>query len=141
MAKEENFMAEPQMEETGIVMSIDSVAFAEIKLSFDRVLAAVLKKMRIRDSDQAKITMDVSISLQNVKTTDLKTGEILNVKNPEIKYKINHKLEYKSNEDKEEGVIQQADSFLACVNGEWVIKPIEDGQMTINEYIKGRNKR
>lgn len=119
----------------GMVLSIDSDAFAEIRLSFDRVMETVFKKMRTRDSDEAKITLDVTISLENVKTTDLKTGEIMQVKNPNIKYAIKHKLEYK-NDGAEAGQIQRADSYLACVDGRWQIFPIEDGQMTIAEYVQ-----
>ena len=123
-----------------MVMSIDSAAFAEVRMSFDRILNAVFKKMKIRDSDQATITLNIGIKLENVKTTDMKTGEVLNVKNPQIKYKVNHKLEYK-NEDSEDGQIQQADSYLTCEDGQWQIRKIEDGQMTIGDYVKQRKKK
>lgn len=123
-----------------LVLSIGSDAFFEIRASFDRVLETVLKKMKIRDSDAANISLDVKIKLENVKTTDTRTGEVLNVKNPEIKYSIKHKLEYK-NSDEESGSIQRANSYLVCDGGCWKIRPIEDGQMTIADYIqKGGRK-
>ena len=53
-----------------MLLSIDSDAFAEIRMSFDRVMETVFKKMRTRDSDEAKITLDVSIKLTNVKTIE-----------------------------------------------------------------------
>ena len=123
------------MNEQQMILSIESDAFAEIRMSFDRTLGTVLKKMKTRDSDEARITLDVSIKLENVKTTDIKTGEIMQVKNPEIKYAVKHKLEYK-NDGAEAGLIQQADSYLVCEGGQWKIKPVEDGQMTIADYVK-----
>ena len=123
-----------------MIMSIDSDAFSEIRSSFDRVLETVLKKMKIRDSDAARVSLDINIKLENIKTTDVRTGEILNVKNPQIKYKVNHKLEYK-NEDSEEGTIQQADSYLYCdKKGQWAIRRIEDGQMSLDDIIQGERK-
>ena len=125
--------------EEAMIMSIDSDAFAEVRLSFDRILNTVFKKMKLRDSDKAGITINVEIALKDIKTTDTRTGEIMHVKNPEIKYTIKHKLEYK-NEESEGGEIQRADSYLVCEDGQWKIKPIENGQMTVNDYIKGKKK-
>lgn len=118
-----------------MVISINSDAFIGIRGSFDSVLAAVLKKMKIRDADKAQITLKVDINLENVRTTDITTGEILNVKNPKFSYKVTHKLEYKA-EDSEGGEIQQADSYLYCdKKGQWTIRRIEDGQMQLTDYI------
>ena len=123
-----------------LVMSISSDAFWEVRASFDRVLETVFKKMRTRDSDAADISLDIKIKLDNVKTTDAKTGEIVFVKNPEIKYSIKHKLEYK-NSDAESGSIQRANSYLVCKDGKWEIRPIEDGQMTIADYMEKEGKK
>ena len=128
------------MSEQQMIVSIESDSFAEIRLSFDRTLETVLKKMKVRDSDKAQITMSVGIKLENIKTTDTRTGEIMNVKNPEITYKINHKLEYKTAEE-ESGKIQQADSYIVCEGGVWKIKRIEDGQMTIDEYVEKNGRK
>ena len=116
-------------------MSINSDAFWEVREKFDRVLATVFKKMQVRDSDQATITLQVGIKLENVKTMDSRTGEIVNVKNPEIKYSVKHKLEYKNSES-EEGTIQRTDSYLVCDGGKWIVRPVEDGQMTIYDLAK-----
>ena len=119
-----------------MLMSIGADAFAEVRWSFDRILNTVLKKMKIRDSDQAAITLAVDIKLENVRTANTETGEILNVKNPRITYKVSHKLTYK-NEDSESGEIQQADSFLVCgKDGQWMIRQIEDGQMEMQDYVQ-----
>ena len=122
-----------------MVMSISSDAFADMRWKFDSVLAAVLKKMKIRDADSATIDIKVSINLTDIKTMDIRTGESLEVKNPTIGYKINHKLSYKS-ESGEEGTIQKADSYLAYDDGKWVIRPVEDGQMTIADYVQQGGK-
>ena len=123
--------------EKEIIMSITSEPFADLRWSFDRVLAAVLKKMEIRDSDSADITLKVKIRFDHVKTMDSSTGEMIEARNPSIQYKVNHKLEYKSNEDSEEGTFQRADSYLALVDGQWTIRPIEDNQMKIEDYMEG----
>lgn len=122
-----------------MVMSISSEAFTDLRWKFDSVLAAVLKKMEIRDSDFASITVKADIKLTDTETMDVKTGEKLHVKNPTIGYKVNYKLEYKS-ESGEEGTIQQADSFLDCVDGKWIIRPVEDGQMTISDYVQQKKE-
>ena len=119
-ARKEKIMKEDML------LSISSDAFIDVRGSFDRILETVLKKMEIRDSDKAAITLDIGITLENVKTTDTATGEVLNVKNPEIKYSIKHKLDYKAGET-ETGSIRKADSYLVCENGQWKIRPIEDG--------------
>lgn len=128
------------MRNNDMVMSISSDAFIDLRWKFDNVLATVLKKMKIRDSDTASITVKMDIKLENVKTVDSKTGEYLEVKNPTISFKVNHKLEYKS-EAGEEGTIQRADSFLDCIDGKWVIRPVEDGQMTITDYVQQGGKQ
>ena len=129
-----------QIPKDEIVMSISSDAFSGIRWSFDNVLAAVLKKMKIRDADTAQINLKIDIKLDSIKTTDARTGEVMNLKNPKISYKVTHKLEYKS-EDSEGGEIQQADSYLYCDNkGQWTIRRIEDGQMTIADYVQQGGK-
>ena len=59
----------------------------------------------------------------------------MQVKNPDIKYSVKHELKYK-HDGAEAGQIQQADSYLVCEEGSWKIKRIEDGQMTIADYVK-----
>lgn len=119
----------------GIEISFNSDAFYEIRASLDKTLNTVFKKMKTRDSDQATIDLRIGIKLENVKTVDSRSGETMTVKNPEIKYKVTHKLEYKNSES-EEGTIQRTDSYLACEGGQWVIRPVEDGQMTIQSYVQ-----
>ena len=121
-----------------MIMSIRQDAFIDMCCSFDNVLAAVLKKMKIRDSDQATITLKVDIKLTDLRTVDSRSGEIMHVKNPTISYKVNHKLGYKSDSG-EEGQISREDSYLTFEDGRWIIKPVEDGQMTIDDYVKGGN--
>ena len=121
-------------------MSIDSDAFVDLRWKFDNVLSTVLKKMKIRDSDQATITVKIDIKLTDMETVDSRTGERIHAKNPTIGYKVQHKLEYKS-ESGEEGTIQSADSYLDCVDGQWMIRPIEDGQLTIEDYVKDKNQK
>jgi hypothetical protein len=123
----------------GMMISISSEAFTDLRWKLDNVMATVLKKMKIRDADQASITLKIDIKLTDTETVDSRTGEKLHVKNPTIGYKVNHKLEYK-NESGEEGTIQAADSYLDCIDGKWVIRPVENGQMTIEDYAKS-NKR
>lgn len=118
-----------------MIMSISSDAFQDMRWKFDNVLTAVLKKMKIRDADKASIQVKVDIALTDTETVDTRTGEMMHVKNPTISYKVNHKLEYKS-ESGEEGTIQRADSYLDYVDGQWKIRPIEDGQMTLDDYVK-----
>lgn len=123
-----------------MIMSIDSDAFVDLRWKFDNVLSTVLKKMKIRDSDQATITVKIDIKLTDMETVDSRTGERIHAKNPTIGYKVQHKLEYKS-ESGEEGTIQSADSYLDCVDGQWMIRPIEDGQLTIEDYVKDKNQK
>ena len=73
-------------------------------------------------------------------TVNQETGEVLNVKSPVIDYKVSHKLEYKS-ETGEEGTIQAADSYLDCIDGKWVIRPVEDGQYTIEDYTQKKRRK
>ena len=123
------------MESKVMVMDIADYAFADVRDSFNRVLNAVLKKMHVRDSDESDITLKVTIKLQNVKTTDARTGEILDIKRPEIGYKVTHKLSYKT-ESQEEGSIQQEDSQIVFnpESQQWEIWPITQ-QMTIAQYM------
>jgi len=124
----------------GMAISISSEGFTDLRWKLDNVMAAVLKEMKIRDADQASITVKIDIKLTDTETVDSRTGERLHVKNPTIGYKVNHKLEYKS-ESGEEGTIQQADSFLDCVDGQWLIRPVEDGQMTISDYVENKKSK
>ena len=122
-----------------MIMQIESDAFIDLRWKFNTVLATVLKKMKIRDSSKASITVKIDIDLTDIKTVDTRTGESLHVKNPVIGYKVNHKLEYKS-EAGEEGTIQSADSYLAFEDGQWKIRKVEDGQMTIADYVQQGGK-
>lgn len=121
--------------DNNLILSINSDAFFEIRASFDRTLNAALKKMQVRDSDKAEIDLKVNIKLTDQKALDVMTGESMTVKNPEIKYQIKHKLEYKT-ADEEAGTIGQADSQLICKDGVWQIQPVDTGQMTIKDFIK-----
>ena len=118
-----------------MILNIEDDTFWELRASLNRTLCTVLKKMHVRDSDDAEITMKMKIRLTDQKTSDLKTGEIRMVKNPEIKFNVSHKLEYKKT-DEESGTIQAADSQLVCENGIWKIKHIDDGQMKLTDYVK-----
>ena len=120
--------------------SISIMSWLDLRWKFDNVLSTVLKKMKIRDSDQATITVKIDIKLTDTETVDSRTGERIHAKNPTIGYKVQHKLEYKS-ESGEEGTIQSADSYLDCVDGQWMIRPIEDGQLTIEDYVKDKNQK
>ena len=109
-----------------MTMQIEAPAFAGVRESLNKVLNTVFKKMTTRDSDEAAITLEIKIKLNNMKTEDIKTGQKIDVKNPEIRYNVKHKLDYKSS-DAEQGSIQNADGYLTCVDGSWQIRPIEDG--------------
>ena len=122
-----------------MIITISDEAFISMREAVDQQLCTTLKMMKIREADKATISLDIKIRMEDVKTTDLKTGEILMVKNPEFEYSVKHKLEYK-NPESETGEIKRTNSYLACEDGIWKIKRIEDGQMTISDYVQQGGK-
>lgn len=113
-------------------LNINSNAFENLKADFDKVLRRTLGNMQIKESDEATLTLKLSIKLTDMEVPDFDAAY------PNAMRKI-HKLRF---DHKVSSVMQIKTEESGHLKGEYelvwdeeaqdfVMKPIDDGQRTL----------
>lgn len=112
-------------------LSLSENTFEQMKADFDSILNRTIGNMEMKGASEATVTMKLIISLE--KTTTYTDHGPLDVTRPVFKHDISSVMQVK---DKKSG---QLDEEMALVfddtTGEYILRPIRDGQMTMDDII------
>lgn len=114
-------------------ISLEGATFEQLKQDFDSILNRTIGNMEMKGADEATVTLKLAIKLE--KTTTFEEHGAVDVTRPTFKHDISSVMQVK---DKKSG---QLDEEMALVfdeaSGQYVLRPIKDGQMTFDDYING----
>ena len=116
-------------------LSIDSSVFDAMREDFDKVLKRTIGNMEVKDSDEATLTLKLSIMLKATDVPDYESadpGAMRTIHKPKFDHKVSSVMQIKTEESgKFSGEYELVwDDELQ----DFVMKPIENGQMSFDDY-------
>ncbi len=112
-------------------LSLNENTFAQMKEDFDSILNRTIGNMEMKGADEATVTLKLVVKLEKT-TTFSETGP-LDVTRPNFKHDISSVMQVK---DKKSGQLNEEMALVFDeALGEYVLRPIRDGQMTIDDYV------
>lgn len=112
-------------------LNLDSDAFGALKTDFNQILRRILSKMEKHESEEAKMNVEMKISLQKVDARDLSsngnhTREVLK---PTFKHKVTSAISLK---DEKSGFLGGNYELVWDEDsGDYILRPIDDGQYSL----------
>ena len=118
-----------------LVLTLDSTAFSKLKEDFNSILKKTLGNMQVKDSREATLTLKLNISLTDAEAPDFSVpyeNAMRNIKKPRFDHKISSVMQIKNEES---GSLKGEYELIWDEElGDWIMKPIDNGQCTIFDY-------
>ena len=118
-----------------LVLTLDSTAFSKMKEDFNSILKKTLGNMQVKDSREATLTLKLNISLTDAEAPDFSVpyeNAMRNIKKPRFDHKISSVMQIKNEES---GSLKGEYELIWDEElGDWIMKPIDNGQFTIFDY-------
>lgn len=118
-----------------LVLTLDSTAFSKMKEDFNSILKKTLGNMQVKDSREATLTLKLNISLTDAEAPDFSVpyeNAMRNIKKPRFDHKISSVMQIKNEES---GSLKGEYELIWDEElGDWIMKPIDNGQCTIFDY-------
>lgn len=113
-------------------LNINSNAFESMKADFDKVLKRTLVNMQNKESDEATLTLKLSISLTEMEVPDFESASpnaMRKIHNPRFDHKVSSVMQIKTEES---GHLKGEYELVWDEEAQdFVMKPIDDGQRTL----------
>lgn len=120
------------MNENVLVLTLDSNAFAKMKEDFNNVLKKTLGNMRIKESNDATLTLKLNISLTETEAPDFDSANVnamRKIHKPRFDHKISSVMQIKNEES---GSLKGEYELVWDEDLEdWIMKPIDNGQRSL----------
>ena len=120
------------MQKDTIALTLESEIFNELKENFNAVLQKTLINMESKESEQAELTMKLKISLTNDTAPDfseIKYKAEREIVRPTFTHKISSVMQTKCEKSGE--VIGDYELVWDKDSGKYIMRPIDNGQMTM----------
>ena len=115
-------------------LNINSEAFEPMKKDFDRVLKKTLSNMYSKQSDVAEITLKLKIALEEETAPDINEGVVTGTREiivPTLNHKLSSVMQIK---EETSGTFKGNYELVYDEDAqEFVIRPVEDAQMTFGD--------
>lgn len=106
-------------------LSLDSVAFNSLKLDFNQVLRVALATMEKKDSDEAKLQVDLKISFEKDEYYD-DEGNLQEIIKPTFAHQVSYSMQIKG---KQKGILKGPYRLVWDKNvGDYILKPLNEEQ-------------
>lgn len=113
-------------------LNINSNAFENLKADFDKVLRRTLGNMQIKESDEATLTLKLSIKLTDMEVPDFDAAypnAMRKIHKPRFDHKVSSVMQIKTEES---GHLKGEYELVWDEEAQdFVMKPIDDGQRTL----------
>lgn len=113
-------------------LNINSNAFENLKADFDKVLRRTLGNMQIKESDEATLTLKLSIKLTEMEVPDFDAAypnAVRKIHKPRFDHKVSSVMQIKTEES---GHLKGEYELVWDEEAQdFVMKPIDDGQRTL----------
>lgn len=113
-------------------LNINSNAFENLKADFDKVLRRTLGNMQIKESDEATLTLKLSIKLTEMEVPDFDAAypnAMRKIHKPRFDHKVSSVMQIKTEES---GHLKGEYELVWDEEAQdFVMKPIDDGQRTL----------
>lgn len=121
-------------------LNINSKVFESLKHDFDTVLTRTLGNMRIKESDEAALTLKLSIKLTEMEVPDFESAHpnaTRKIYKPSFNHKVSSVMQIKTEDS---GSLKgEYELVWDEENQDFVMKPIDNGQKTLfdDDIING----
>ena len=120
-------------------LSIESSAFDALKRDFDKVLKRTIGNMQVKESEEATLTLKLSILLKEIEVPNYESDDpaaMRTVHKPQFDHKVSSVMQIKTEESgKFKG---EYELVWDEEQQDFVMKPIENGQMSFDDdYATG----
>lgn len=117
------------MDNNVLILNLDSNAFSAMKEDFNKVLRRTLGNMKIKESDEATLTLKLSIKLTETDVPDFDAADetaMKKIHKPRFDHKISSVMQIKTDES---GSLKGEYELVWDEESEdWIMKPIDNGQ-------------
>lgn len=115
-----------------LTLNIDSNAFSAMKEDFNKVLRRTLGNMQVKESDEATLTLKLSIKLSETEVPDWDAASpnaMKTIHKPRFDHKVSSVMQIKTEES---GSLKGEYELVWDEDAQdFIMKPIEDGQRTL----------